>query len=281
MQQDSSSNPPASPGPEPLLQAPLPGSRVRYGRLYGSSDALALAQLAQARGPLAVITANALDAQRLAEEIRWFAPKLAVHLFPDWETLPYDTFSPHQDLVSERLATLYQVMRRACDVLVAPVATALYRLPPAEYLAAYTFFLKQGGTLDLDALRSQFAMAGYTHVTQVYSPGEFTVRGGLIDLFPMGSPLPYRIDLLDNEIETIRTFDVDTQRSIYPVSEIRLLPAREFPLDEEGRSRFRSRFRERFEGDPSKSRLYMDVSQGMAPAGIEYYPRVSSGRRAV
>ncbi|MBI2311065.1 MAG: transcription-repair coupling factor [Betaproteobacteria bacterium] len=255
-----------------MLRAdPTPGSRIGYGGLHGSGDALALAQLAENGSPLAVLAANALDAQRLAAEIRWFAPKRAVNLFPDWETLPYDNFSPHHDLVSERLATLYQVMRHACDVLVVPVTTALYRLPPAEYLAAYTFFLKQGEILDLDALRMQLAMAGYTHVTQVYGPGEFTLRGGLIDLFPMGSPLPYRIDLLDNEIETLRTFDVDTQRSIYPVPQIRLLPAREFPLDEAGRARFRGRFRERFEGDPSKSRLYKDVSQGLAPAGIEYY----------
>jgi transcription-repair coupling factor (superfamily II helicase) len=152
-----------------------------------------------------------------------------------------------------------------------PVTTTLYRLPPREYLAAHTFFLKQGESLDLNALRGQMTLAGYTHVTQVLAPGEYSVRGGLIDLFPMGSPLPYRIDLMDKEIETIRTFDVDTQRSIYPVGEIRLLPAREFPLDEEGRTRFRGNFREKFEGDPSRSSIYKGVTKGVAPAGIEYY----------
>lgn len=255
------------------LTIPPSGSTIRYDHFDGSSDSLALAQLAlEAKAkPIAIITASALAAQRLLEEIPFFAPELRTRLLPDWETLPYDTFSPHQDLVSERLATLYQLMNGACDILIVPVTTALYRMPPPEYLAAHTFFLARGETLDLNALRGQMTLAGYSHVTQVLSPGEYSVRGGLIDLFPMGSPLPYRIDLLDNEIDTIRTFDVDTQRSVYPVTEIRLLPAREFPLDEEGRTRFRGRFREKFEGDPSRSLIYKDISKGGSPAGIEYY----------
>ncbi|MEP7371378.1 MAG: DEAD/DEAH box helicase, partial [Nitrosospira sp.] len=253
------------------LTIPAPKSTIRYPHFDGSCDALALAQLAQQAKPVAIITASALAAQRLLEEIPFFSPELKTHLLPDWETLPYDTFSPHHDLISERLSTLYQLMSGACDILIVPVTTALYRMPPREYLAAHTFFLKRGETLNLSALRSQMTLAGYTHVTQVLSPGEYSLRGGLIDLFPMGSPLPYRIDLLDNEIETIRTFDVDTQRSVYPVSEIRLLPAREFPFDEEGRACFRSNFREKFEADPSRSHIYKDVSKGVAPAGIEYY----------
>lgn len=250
---------------------PKPGTVSRYADFDGSSDALFLAQLAQQAKPITIITANALDAQRLLEEISFFAPELRTHLLPDWETLPYDVFSPHHDLISERLATLYQVMNGACDVLIAPLTTALYRMLPREYLAAHTFFLKQGETLEIAGLRSQLTLAGYSHVTQVFSPGEYSVRGGLIDLFPMGSPLPYRIDLMDNEIDTIRTFDVDTQRSIYPVKEIRLLPAREFPLDEAGRTCFRGNFREKFEGDPSKKQIYKDISKGLTPAGIEYY----------
>ncbi|MDD3884707.1 MAG: transcription-repair coupling factor [Gallionella sp.] len=246
-------------------------ARPRYTGLQGSSDALALAQFAGQRAPLLVITANALDAQRLAEEIPFFAPALKVHLLPDWETLPYDHFSPHQDLISERLATLHHIRTQAFDVVVVPVTTALYPLPPVSYMAAYTFFLKKGETLDLEALRKQMTLAGYSHVQQVLGPGEYCVRGGLIDLFPMGSQLPYRIDLFDDEIETIATFDVDSQRTLYPVPEIRLLPAREFPLDEKGQATFRQNFRERFEGDPSKSRIYKDVSKGIAPAGIEYY----------
>lgn len=236
-----------------------------------SSDALYLAQLAQHKKPLAVITAHALDAQRLMEEILFFAPELSVHLLPDWETLPYDIFSPHHDLVSERLATLYQVMTRSCDLLIAPLTTSLYRILPREYLAAHTLFLTKGERLDIHALRAQMSLAGYAHVSQVLSPGEYSVRGGLIDLFPMGSAVPFRVDLMDDEIDTIRTFDVDTQRSIYPVNEIRLLPAREFPLDEKGRACFRSKFREKFEGDPTKKRIYKDISNGIAPAGIEYY----------
>ncbi|PIQ11982.1 MAG: transcription-repair coupling factor [Hydrogenophilales bacterium CG_4_9_14_3_um_filter_59_35] len=250
---------------------PAPGSRKRYASLQGSSDALALAQLAGQKRPLIILTETAADAQRLHDEIPYFAPALSVHLLPDWETLPYDQFSPHQDLISERLATLYQISQNACDVAIIPATTALYRLPPREFLAAHTFFLKQGAQLDLDALRGQLTLAGYTHVTQVISPGEYSVRGGIVDLFPMGSPLPYRIDLFDNEIESIRTFDADTQRSIYPVKDVRLLPAREFPLDKIGQDTFRRNFREKFEGDPSKSRLYKDVSAGLAPPGIEYY----------
>ncbi len=256
---------------QPRLPLPAPGKHLTLASPHGSGDAMILSAVAAQAKPLVILTAQAHDAQRLLEEIRYFAPALAVHLLPDWETLPYDQFSPHQDLVSERLATLYQVTRNACDILLAPATTALYRMPPQSFLAAHTFFLKQGEKLETDALRAQLALAGYSHVNQVLSPGEFSVRGGLIDLFPMGSPLPYRLDLFGDEIETIRTFDVDTQRSIYPVKEIRLLPAREFPLDEAGRNTFRSNFREKFEGDPSKSRIYKDISQGLAPAGVEYY----------
>ena len=241
----------------------------------GSSDALALAQYATSaaeRGePIAVVCAEALAAQRLAEEIAWFAPGLRVATLPDWETLPYDHFSPHQDLVSERLATLYRASRGECDVLLVAATTALYRFAPPSYLAAFTFFLAQGERLDVDALRSQLALGGYQHVTQVVAAGEFSVRGGLIDLFPMGSALPYRIDLFDEEIESIKSFDVDSQRTLYPVPNVRLLPAREFPQDDAARTRFRGRFRELFEGDPSKSALYRDISNGVTPGGIEYY----------
>ncbi len=251
-------------------------SRPRYTQLHGSSDALALAQYAAqhaplARSPLVIIAANALEAQRLLEEIPFFAPDLRVHLLPDWETLPYDHFSPHQDLISERLATLHHIRSNACDVVIVPLTTALYPLPPVEHLAAYTFFLKRGEKLDVAQLREQMTFAGYNHVQQVLAPGEYCVRGGIIDLFAMGSVLPYRIDLFDDEIETIASFDVDTQRTLYPVPEIRLLPAREFPLDDAGQARFRQNFRDRFEGDPSKSFIYKGVSKGIAPAGIEYY----------
>ncbi|OGA79881.1 MAG: transcription-repair coupling factor [Betaproteobacteria bacterium RIFCSPLOWO2_12_FULL_65_14] len=246
-------------------------SRRRFTQLAGSADALALARLAATDKPLAVIAATALDAQRLVEEIAWFAPQLGVCLLPDWETLPYDQFSPHQDLVSERLATLYRIQRGEFDVAVVPAPTALVRLCPPAYIAARTFFLQQGNRLDLEKLKAQLATAGYQHVTQVVAPGEVCFRGGLIDLFPMGSALPYRLDLDDDVVDSIKTFDVDSQRTVYAVKEIRLLPAREFPLDEAGRARFRGRWRELFEGDPSKKRFYRDVSNGVPAAGIEYY----------
>ena len=247
-----------------------PGQRLDLPRLAGSSDALALATLAHGRMQV-IVTANPIDALRLSDELAWFAPDVRVCVLPDWETLPYDALSPHQDLVSERLATLYTISRGEADVVLVPASTALYRLAPPSYLAAHTFFLKRGETLNGDAFRDQMTTAGYEHVTQVVRPGEYSVRGGLIDMFPMGSPLPYRIDLFDDEVETIRTFDPDTQRTVYPVDQIRLLPAREFPMDDTGRTGFRSRFRERFEGDPSRVSLYKDVSNGVAPAGVEYF----------
>jgi transcription-repair coupling factor (superfamily II helicase) len=258
---------------------PRPGTRFVLPAIHGSADAYVLAQAAaelkSQNRMLAVVVASAADAQRLLSEIPWFAGKqqaeLRCHLLPDWETLPYDAFSPHQDLVSERLATLYEIQNGQCDVLIVPATTALLRMAPPSFLAGYTFFFKKGETLDEAKLRSQLTLAGYTHVAQVMSPGEYSVRGGLIDLFPMGSSLPYRLDLFGDTIETIRTFDADTQRSLYPVNEVRLLPGREFPMDEAARTAFRSRWREVFEGDPSKSAIYKDIGHGIASAGIEYY----------
>ncbi len=275
MPQTPPAHAPHSPSPPPLAAAlPKAGERLQLPPFSGSADALLVAQTARAAGGshlLAVLTASAGDAQRLLDEIPWFAPDLRVRLLPDWETLPYDSFSPHHDLVSERLATLYAVMRGECDVLLVPATTAVYRLAPPAYLAATTFFLKKGEKLDAGQFRIQVTLAGYAHVTQVVSPGEYSIRGGLVDLFPMGSSLPYRLDLFDDEIESIKTFDVDNQRTLYPVPEVRLLPAREFPLDDKGRTHFRQRFREIFEGDPAKSGIYKDVSNGVPSAGIEYW----------
>ncbi|WP_148715673.1 transcription-repair coupling factor [Chitinolyticbacter meiyuanensis] len=250
---------------------PRPGERLSLATPHGSADSLLLARYASLARPLALLADTAAAASRLRDELAFWLPETRIVLLPDWETLPYDHFSPHQDLISERLATLWQIRQGEVDIVIAPLQTAMGRLAPVEYLAGYTFMLKQKQKFDADQLRADLSFAGYSHVTQVYSPGEYSIRGGLIDLYPMGSPLPYRIDLFDDEIETIRTFDVDTQRSLYPVPEIRLLPAREFPLDDAGRTRFRQRFREVFEGDPSKSRLYKDISAGVTPAGIEYY----------
>jgi transcription-repair coupling factor (superfamily II helicase) len=260
----------------PKLQS---GKRFTLPRPVGSADALLLAQLGErekkAGLPLVIVTADANDAQRLLEEIAFFAPDLRCALFPDWETLPYDTFSPHQDLISERLATLWRISQRdkdnGADVVIVPATTALYRLAPPSFLAGYTFQFKVKQQLDEAKLKAQLTLAGYSHVTQVVSPGEYAVRGGLIDLFPMGSAVPYRVDLFDDEIDSIRTFDPDSQRSLYPVPEVRLLPGREFPMDDAARTKFRSRWRELLDGDPTKSRIYKDIGAGVATAGIEYY----------
>jgi transcription-repair coupling factor (superfamily II helicase) len=252
-----------------------PGQRFAFDGTHGSSDALLIARYraaSRAHAPLlAVVCASAVDAQRLAQEIPFFAPDARVRLLPDWETLPYDSFSPHQDLVSERLATLHDLGEGRCDILLVPATTALYRMPPASFLAAYTFSFAQGERLDEAKLKAQLTLAGYEHVSQVVRPGEYCVRGSLIDLFPMGSPLPYRIDLFDDQVDSIRAFDPDTQRSLYPVKDVRMLPGREFPFDEASRTAFRSRWREEFEGDPSRATIYRDIGNGVPSAGIEYY----------
>ena len=252
-----------------------PGKRFALPRPAGSADALLLAQLATRekaqKRVVAIVTADAADARRLIDEMEFFAPELRCALFPDWETLPYDTFSPHQDLISERLATLWRISQGEADVVLVPATTALYRVAPPSFLAGYTFHFKAKQKLDEAKLRAQLTLAGYSHVSQVVSHGEYAVRGGLIDLFPMGSLVPYRVDLFDDEIDSIRTFDPDTQRSLYPVPEVRLLPGREFPMDDDARAKFRSRWREMLEGDPTKSRIYKDMGNGVATAGIEYY----------
>ncbi len=259
----------------------LTGKRFALPLPAGSADALLLAELGlrekMAGHLLAVVTADAADTRRLIDELAFFAPELRCAVFPDWETLPYDSFSPHQDLISERLATLWELhgqgerKLRSIDLVLIPAATALYRLPPPSFLAGYTFHFSAKQQLDEARLKAQLTLAGYSHVSQVVSPGEYAVRGGLIDLFPMGSAVPYRFDLFDQEIDSIRTFDPDTQRSLYPVQEVRLLPGREYPMDEAARVLFRSRWRELLEGDPTRSRIYKDIGNGLASAGIEYY----------
>ncbi|MDR2243951.1 MAG: transcription-repair coupling factor, partial [Burkholderiales bacterium] len=267
-----------------LTKLPAAGQKITLPTMAGSGDALALAQTAtachQQKSTLLVICEDAANVQRLEEEMRWWLTQTKhpqtriaarIVVFPDGETLPYDPFSPHQDLISERMATLYRMLRGDVDIVLTAAATALQRLPPSSHLAAHTFLLKTGDRINTDALRAQLVLAGYSAVTQVVAPGEFAVRGSLIDLFPMGAPQPYRLDLFGDELESIKTFDIDNQRSLDAVNEIRMLPAREFPFDEAARKRFRQAFRESFEGDPSRSLLYKDVSNGLMPGGLEYY----------
>ncbi|MFO0122129.1 MAG: CarD family transcriptional regulator, partial [Inhella sp.] len=264
----------------PLLPLVAPGKRHQTPRPLGSADALLLARFAQQQGSVtAIVCADPSDAQRLEAELPLFAPGLRVAVFPDWETLPWDRFSPHHDLISERLATLWRLLQaqgksreqRDLDVVLLPATTALTRLAPPSFLAATTFHFKKGQQLDEAAFRAQLVLAGYQNVSQVVSPGEYAVRGSLIDLFPMGSLVPYRVDLFGDEIDSIRVFDPDSQRSLYPVPEVRLLPGREFPMSEGARTAFRGRWREHLDGDPSKARLYKDMGEGLAGAGIEYY----------
>jgi transcription-repair coupling factor (superfamily II helicase) len=257
------------------LPEPAAGKVISLPATHGSADAWLLADLARRHATqsrmLVAVSASALDAVRLADEARWFAPGLRVHTLSDWETLPYDAFSPHQDLVSDRLATLYELQQQRVDLLCVAATTALHRLSPPAFVAAHTFSFRKGQKLDEAALRAQLTLAGYEHVSQVVRPGEYCVRGGLIDLFPMGSALPYRLDLFDAEVESIRAFDPDSQRSLFPVETVRILPGREIPMDETARTAFRGRWRERFEGDPSKAGPYRDIGNGIAAAGIEYW----------
>jgi transcription-repair coupling factor (superfamily II helicase) len=246
-------------------------TRKRWPPMAGSADALALCAQARGGGLLAVFVAQPADVQRLMDEMNWFEPGLRCHAIPDWETLPYERFSPHPDLISERLRALHALSLGQSDVVLISAGTALSRLPPPSFLSAHTFFLRCEDPLDIGAFRARIVQAGYAGVHHVVAPGEFSVRGSLIDLFPMGAQTPYRIDLLDERIDTIRTFDPDTQRSLEKIKEIRLLPAREFPLDDAARARFRAGFREAFEGEALRSPIYKSVTQGEAPGGIEYF----------
>ncbi|WP_114636872.1 transcription-repair coupling factor [Polynucleobacter necessarius] len=259
----------------PLIPAPRAGQRFTFSGLVGSADAALLAQTAlryrNDYSVMVIFCAQAQEAQRLLEEILAFAPQLKVRLLPDWEILPYDHFSPHQDLVSERLATLYELLNGSCGIVLVPITTALQRLGPPNFLSGHTFFFRQGDKLNEAALKLQLQQAGYDPVSAVMRPGEYSIRGGLIDLFPMGSSLPYRLDLFGDEIEQIRAFDPDTQRSLYPVKEVRLLPGHEFPFDDASRTAFRGRWREVFEGDPTRCSIYKDANLGIPSAGIESY----------
>ncbi|BAU48581.1 transcription-repair coupling factor [Sulfurifustis variabilis] len=251
-----------------------PGERLAWTRLLGSARGLALAMAAaRHRGPLLVVTRSVSEANQLEDEIRFYRtdPALPVLPFPDWECLPYDIFSPHQELVSQRLSTLYRLPGLSRGVVIAAVSTLLYRLAPREYVAGHSLMLSAGERLDLDPFREQLVRSGYHAVSQVMEPGEYAVRGGLVDLYPVGAPRPYRIDLFGDTVDSIREFDPETQRSGASLSSVQLLPAREYPLTESAIQRFRQTFRARFEGDPQKVGIYRDVSKGIAPAGAEFF----------
>ncbi|NBB09969.1 transcription-repair coupling factor [Pseudomonas sp. SLFW] len=259
----------------PVLRLPiLPAAagKQHWGNLPGAAQSLAIAEAASAAKRFTLLlTADSQSAERLEQELKFFAPHLPVLHFPDWETLPYDLFSPHQDIISQRIASLYRLPELVHGVLVVPITTALHRLAPTKFLLGSSLVLDVGQKLDVEAMRTRLEATGYRYVDTVYEHGEFTVRGALIDLFPMGSKLPYRIDLFDDEIETLRTFEPETQRSIDKVDSVRLLPAKEFPLQKEAVTRFKARFRERFDVDFRRSPIFQDLNSGITPAGIEYY----------
>ena len=262
--------------PAAVLDPLLPGTatpEVRWGQLYGGALPLALVAAAERHPvPVLAVTATARDAERLAEELAFFATAgLTILSLPDYETLPYDVFSPHPDSTSQRLATLAALPDLAHGIVVVAADTLMKRLPPASFVAGHSFVLSAGERVDLDAFRARLVAAGYASVTQVVAPGEFAIRGSLVDLYPMGATAPYRIDFFDADIDSIRVFDPDTQRSGERLDRIRLLPAREFALMPEAIKEFRRRYRQRFEGDVTRSQVYKSFSDGLPLGGIEYY----------
>jgi transcription-repair coupling factor (superfamily II helicase) len=260
----------------PLIKTALPTSprqRRYWTTPHGAALALALTDAGRAHAGLVVVVAPDTHAAHALEgELAVFAGSdLEVLQFPDWETLPYDLFSPHPDIVSQRIATLYRLPTLKRGVLVVPIATLMQRVAPRGYVGGSSLVLALGQKLDLAVEQRRMEAAGYRNVPQVQEPGDFAVRGALLDIFAMGSAEPYRVELFDDEIESIRTFDPETQRSEHKVDSVRLLPAREFPLTEESAKAFRNTLRERFPIDPRHCPLYQDIKEGVTPAGIEYY----------
>ncbi len=262
----------SDPTSPPIPQAE--NDRLQWGRMYGASDALAIASATKSyNGLILVLVKDVQAASNLADSISFFLSGADIILakFPDWETLPYDVFSPLPELVSERLKSLHQLPRMNKGVLIVPISTMLQRLPPRNYVEEGSLLYSIGDHLSLTETRSQLEQSGYQCVSQVLGHGEYAVRGSLLDLFPMGSHQPLRIDLFDDEIESIRTFDPETQRSLEKIEQIEILPAREFPMDRDAITRFRQAFRNSFERDPNSSLIYREVSEGNTPGGLEYY----------
>ncbi|WP_312112149.1 CarD family transcriptional regulator, partial [Pantoea septica] len=247
------------------------GDRRQLGQLIGAAHAVECASITERHaGPVLMITPDMQTALRLLDEIRQFTDLPVSHL-ADWETLPYDSFSPHQDIISARLSTLYQLPTMTRGMLIMPVNTLMQRVCPHPFLHGHALVMKQGQKLSRDRLRDQLEQAGYRHVDQVMEHGEYATRGALLDLFPMGSEQPYRIDFFDDEIDSLRLFDVDSQRTLEAVPAINLLPAHEFPTDKAAIELFRTRWRELFDVRREPEHIYQQVSKGTLPAGIEYW----------
>lgn len=259
-----------------IFHPPLPTDkeqRLLWKNLQGSSLSVALSKaLTEAQRPVLIIAQDSLSVSHLLEELPFFSgTEENLFTFPDWETLPYDHFSPHQDIISERLAALSRIPTLQNGAFITTVSTLLHRLPPKDYLEGHSFLLKIGDKLNIEELRARLDRAGYRNVSQVREHGEFAIRGSIIDLFPMGSLTPFRIDLFDDEVDSIRIFAPDTQRTLEKIEEIRLLPAKEFPLTEQAIEHFRQSWRSQFSGNPLKCPTYQDISEGICSPGIEYY----------
>jgi transcription-repair coupling factor (superfamily II helicase) len=253
---------------------PKPQTCLTWSNLPGASLSLAINQvIAQTLQPVVIITPDTLTAVKLSEELQFFHAQEHVPIlhFPDWETLPYDYFSPHQDIISGRLATLSRLPTLNTGVIITPISTLMQRIPPLSYLTGHVFLLTVGEHLNIDRTRLYLEKSGYLCVPQVAQHGEFAVRGAIIDIFPMGHDLPLRIDLFDDEIDSIRTFSPETQLSLEKITKLELLPAKEFPLTEEAIELFRQRWRSDFTGNPLNCPMYHDISEGIASPGIEYY----------
>ncbi|WP_421568949.1 transcription-repair coupling factor [Stenotrophomonas sp. PD6] len=261
----------------PVPPLPRSGQLRAWWRAPASATALAwyVARAAQAHdGPLLVIARDNHGANQIEADLRTLLgadADLPVVAFPDWETLPYDAFSPHPDIISQRLAALHRLPTLRRGIVVVPVQTLLQQLAPLKYIIGGSFDLKVGQRLDLDAEKRRLEAAAYRNVPQVMDPGDFAVRGGLLDVFPMGADAPLRVELLDEDIDSIRAFDPESQRSLDKVDAVRMLPGREVPLDELSVSRVLAILRERFDVDTRRSALYQDLKSGLAPAGVEYY----------
>ncbi len=255
-----------------FFNLPLQKAHQHIGQLYGSCTSLLFnEQLNKHDGLSVVVTGDMLEAEQIEKELLFFGYKHSIFHLPDLETLPYDTFSPHQDIISDRLSTLYRLTQGTSGTLILPISSLIQRLPPIEYIRRQSFVIEIDQQLDIQQFKSSLTQQGYQAVHQVEVHGEFAHRGSIIDIFPSGSDVPYRIELMDNDIETIRSFNIEDQCSLENVTKISLLPALEFPLDENGISSFRQNFRNTFDIDPRTCALYEDVSQGFASPGIEYY----------
>lgn len=256
-----------------LLMGTLSTQHKVLGNLSGSSITLAIAALkAQYQHPLVVMCSDTSDVARLEQELHYLLPRTEIMVFRDYETLPYDMLSPHQDIISSRLEFLSRARNLKDGLVITSLNAVMQRLSPIEYVMQHSFVLKAGEHRNIEEMRRTFAEHGYLQVEQVFAHGEFAVRGSILDVFPMGSNTPLRIDFFDDEVDSISRFDVQTQRSTEKIPEINLLPANEFPLDKDAISFFRSRYREFFANSHlTEHVIYQAISKGLVPAGIEYY----------